>query len=79
MTKFGKSRKIGPCSFLFQTIRFSQFQNRNSEGAKRRDLKILVQLRRGKGARSIKEPRRKKLKPRAKIAKTGLSGFFQNR
>jgi hypothetical protein len=38
-------------------------------------LKITVHLRYGKGARSIKESRWKKIKPRAKVTKTGLSDF----
>jgi hypothetical protein len=75
MTKFGKSRKIGPSGFLFWTTRFSQFQNRNSEGAKRRDLKISIHLRHEKGVRSIKEPRWKKSKPKAEITKIRLSSL----
>jgi hypothetical protein len=54
-TKFRKSKKIEPSNFLFQTIQFCQIQNRNREGAKRQDLKILGYLRHGRGARSTKE------------------------
>jgi hypothetical protein len=32
-------------------------------------------LRYGKGIKNIKEPRWKKFKPEAKVAKTGLCGF----
>jgi hypothetical protein len=57
MTKFDKSEKIGLSSFVFQNIRFLQFQNKNMEGAKREDLRIPVHLRPRKGIRSIKESR----------------------
>jgi hypothetical protein len=43
--------------------------------AKQRSLKILVQLTHGKEARNIMEPRWKKPKPGAVVAKTGLTGF----
>jgi hypothetical protein len=57
MNKFGKSEKIGLSGLVFWNIRFSQFQNKNKEGAKCEDLTIPVHLRYGKGIRSIKEPR----------------------
>jgi hypothetical protein len=56
-TKFGKAEKTGQSGFVFRNIRFSQFQNRNREGDKQEDLRILVHLRHGKGVRSIKETR----------------------
>jgi hypothetical protein len=34
MIKFGKSEKTGLSDFVFQTIRFLQFQNRNRERVK---------------------------------------------
>jgi hypothetical protein len=40
MTKFGKSKKIGSSDFLFQTIRFQQFQSKVKEEAKLEYLKI---------------------------------------
>jgi hypothetical protein len=40
MTKFGRSEKTGPSSFLFQVVRFQQFQSKIKEEAKFEDLKI---------------------------------------
>jgi hypothetical protein len=40
MSKFDKSRKIGLSGFLFQTIRFWQFQRKTKERVKLKDLKI---------------------------------------
>jgi hypothetical protein len=77
MIKFGKSEKN-------QNIRFSQFQNRNKEGAKREDLKILVHLKHGKGVRSIKSQDRRNSSPKLKLKKSnylvwdiGVSDFFR--
>jgi hypothetical protein len=39
MTKFGKSKKIELSGFLFRTVRFWQFQNRNMTGAKTQRFK----------------------------------------
>jgi hypothetical protein len=39
MTKFDKSKKIRLSGFLFRTIRFWQFQNRNMTGAETRRFK----------------------------------------
>jgi hypothetical protein len=86
MTKFGKSGKTGPSSFLFQTIQFWQFQNKIKEEAKLEDLKIQCVLKHEKGLKGIKGPGWKKMMQEVKVAKTGLSGFgyrsilfFQNR
>jgi hypothetical protein len=57
MMKIFKSKKIGLPGFVFWNIRFSEFQNRNREGAKREDFRIPVHLRHEKGIRSIKESR----------------------
>jgi hypothetical protein len=75
MTKFGKSEKTGLSGLLFRNIRFYQFQGNTKEGAKLEDLKIQCVLRHGKGLKGIKEPRWKKSKPKAEVAKTGLSGL----
>jgi hypothetical protein len=48
MTKFGKFRKIGLSVFLFRTIWFWQFYDKNKEGDKLKDLKIQGILRHGK-------------------------------
>jgi hypothetical protein len=86
MTKIFKSDKIGLPGFVFWNIRFSEFQNKNREGAKCEDFRIPVHLRHEKGIRSIKESRWKKSKSKAEVIKTGLSGlgyrsirFFLNR
>jgi hypothetical protein len=42
MTKFDKSEKTRPSDFLFQTVRFWQFQRKAKEWAKFEDLKIKV-------------------------------------
>jgi hypothetical protein len=57
MTKFRKSKKTGPSGFLFQTIRFWQFQSKAKKGAKFEDLKIQGVLNQEKGLKSIKGPR----------------------
>jgi hypothetical protein len=75
MNKFGKVEKTGCFRFLFQIVRFWQFQVKTKEGAKLKDLKIQSVLRHGKGFRNIKEPRWKKSKPKAKAAKTRWPGF----
>jgi hypothetical protein len=67
--------KIGLSDFIFQKIRFWQFQGKTKEGAKLEDLKIQGVLRQEKGLTSIKKPRWKKSKPEAEAAKTRLSGF----
>jgi hypothetical protein len=42
MIKFDKFEKTGPSDFLFQTIQFSQFQNKNSVIVLRLDLRVGV-------------------------------------
>jgi hypothetical protein len=54
---------------------FGSFQNRNREGVRLEDLKIKGILRLGKILKGDKEPMEKNFKPKAKIAKTGMSGF----
>jgi hypothetical protein len=54
---------------------FSRFQNRNKEGAKLEDLKIQCVLSHEKLIKGIKEPIWKKSKPKAEVAKSGLSSF----
>jgi hypothetical protein len=54
---------------------FSDFHNRDMEGAKLDDLKIQCVLRHEKKLKGIKEPRWKKSKPKTKAAKIGPSGF----
>jgi hypothetical protein len=54
---------------------FDSFQNRNRIWATLKDLKIQDILRYGKGIKNIKEPRWKKSKPEAEVAKTELCGF----
>jgi hypothetical protein len=75
MTKFSTSEKTVLSGFLFQNIRFWQFQGKTKGGAKLEDLKIQDILRHEKGLKSIKEPRWKKSMPKAEAAKTRLSGF----
>jgi hypothetical protein len=48
MTKFGESGKIELSDFLFQNIRFWQFQGKIKKGAKLQDLKIQGVLSHGK-------------------------------
>jgi hypothetical protein len=48
MIKFSKDEKTGCIGFLFQIVRFWQFQVKTKEGAKLEDLKILGILRHGK-------------------------------
>jgi hypothetical protein len=76
MVKFGKAEKTGCSGFLFQIVRFWQFQVKTKEGAKFEDLKIQCVLRHGKGLRSIKEPRWKKSKSKAEATKTRWSSFI---
>jgi hypothetical protein len=57
MTKFGKSEKTGPYSFLFRTVRFWQFQSKAKEEAKFKDLKIQGVLKQENGLKGIKGPR----------------------
>jgi hypothetical protein len=73
MTKFGESEKIELSDFLFQNIRFWQFQGKIKEGAKLQDLKIQGILSHGKGLESIKEPRWMKSKSKAKTTKSDFS------
>jgi hypothetical protein len=54
---------------------FGSFQNRNSEGAKLKDLKIQDVLRHGKLLKDIKKPIWKKSKPKAEVTKIRLSDF----
>jgi hypothetical protein len=75
MIKFDKSKKTGLSDFLFQNIRFWQFQGKAKKGAKIKDLKISGVLKHGKILRSIKEPRWKKSKTKVMAAKTGVSNF----
>jgi hypothetical protein len=57
MTKFGKSKKIGPSGFLFWTVWFQQFQSKTKDGDKLEDLKIQCVLKHEKGPKDIKGPR----------------------
>jgi hypothetical protein len=75
MTKFGKFGKTGLSGFLFRIIRFWKFQGKTKEGVKLKDLKIQGVLMHEKLLKGIKEPRWKKSKPKAEIAKIGLSVF----
>jgi hypothetical protein len=54
---------------------FGSFLNRNREGARLEDLKVKYVLRPGKILEGGKEPMEKNSKPKAKVAKTGRSGF----
>jgi hypothetical protein len=47
----------------------------NMIGARLKDLKIKDVLRPGKILKGDKEPMEKNSKPKAKVAKTGMSGF----
>jgi hypothetical protein len=78
--------KLGHPVSYFGLFDFGSFQNKNRIWATLKDLKIQDVLRHGKGIKSTKEPRWKKSKIEAEVAKTGLSGsgyrsiqFFQNR
>jgi hypothetical protein len=75
MTKFGKSGKTRLSGSLFRNIRFWQFQYKTKEGIRLEDLKIQGVLRHAKGLKSIKKPRWKKSKTKAKAAKIELFGF----
>jgi hypothetical protein len=75
MTKFAKAEKIECSGFLFQTVRFRQFQNMKKAGAKLRDLKIQCVLKQEGGQKGIKGPRWTKIKQEAKVTKTGPSGL----
>jgi hypothetical protein len=75
MTKFDKSGKTGLSGFLCWTIRFWHFQDKTKEEAKFKDLKIQGVLRNEKGLKSVKKPRWKKSKPKAKATKTEPFGF----
>jgi hypothetical protein len=55
--KFGKAVKTGQSSFVFQNIRFRQFQSRRKQEGKREDFEAQDNLKHGKGVRSIKESR----------------------
>jgi hypothetical protein len=55
--KFGKVVKTGQSSFVFQNIRFRQFQSRRKQEGKREDFEAQDNLKHGKGVRSIKESR----------------------
>jgi hypothetical protein len=54
MTKFSKSREIGSSDFLFQIIRFWQFQNKTKEEIELKDLKIQYVLKHEKGHQETK-------------------------
>jgi hypothetical protein len=55
MIKFGKFKKTGPFGFVFRTMRFLKFHNRNKEKAKPGVLKILIHLMHGKRVKNIRE------------------------
>jgi hypothetical protein len=57
MTKFVMHRKNRIFQFLFQTIRFREFQNMKEEETKLGDLKIQCVLKQEEGLKDIKEPR----------------------
>jgi hypothetical protein len=64
MNFFGKAEKTRCFSFLFQIVRFQQFQGQTKEGAKLEDLKTQVNFKHGKGKQDIEGPRQKKLMPK---------------
>jgi hypothetical protein len=61
--------------FLFQIVRFRQFENMNKTGAKLEDLKIKDGWRSRKILKGDKEPMEKNIKPKPEITKTGMSSF----
>jgi hypothetical protein len=54
---------------------FGNFQNRNKEGARLKDLKIKIVLRPRKILEGNKEPIEENSKPKAEVAKTRRPGF----
>jgi hypothetical protein len=64
MTKFDKAEKTGCSGFLFQIVRFWQFQTQTEEGDRIEDLMIQEEFKHGKGRQGTKGPRQRKFKPK---------------